>query len=81
MAIDPSNVSQELIQSIIETDKLRRRRARLHWDEILIALAIGLGLMAALDFHNMGPGVIAILLGATGIGNLAAYYLTRKMPA
>ncbi len=76
-----SNVSQELIQSIVEADELRRRHATLRWGAILIALAIGFGLMEALNLREVTPGMLAILLGATGIGNLAAYHLSRKMPA
>lgn len=76
-----SNVSQELIQSIVEADELRRRHATLRWGAILIALAVGFGLMEALNLRDITPGVLAILLGATGIGNLIAYHLSRKMPA
>ena len=75
-----SNVSQELIQSIVQADELRRRHATLRWGTILIAMAVGFGLMETLNLRDITPGVIAILLGATGIGNLAAYYLTRKLP-
>lgn len=76
-----SNVSQELIQSIVEADELRRRHATLRWGAILIALAFGFGLMEALNLRELTPGVFAILLGTTGIGNLVAYYLSRKIPA
>lgn len=76
-----SNISQELIQSIVEADELRRRNASLRWGVILIVLAIGFGLMEALNLRDITPGVLAILLGATGTGNLIAYHLSRKMPA
>ncbi len=76
-----SNVSQELIQSIVEADELRRRHASLRWGAILIALAIGFGLMETMGLRDITPGVLALLLGATGIGNLVAYFLSRKMPA
>jgi cellobiose-specific phosphotransferase system component IIC len=76
-----SNVSQELIQSIVEADELRRRHATLRWGAILIALSFGFGLMEAFGLRDVTPGVFAILLGATGVGNLVAYYLSRKMPA
>lgn len=76
-----SNVSQELIQSIVEADELRRRHASLRWGVILIILAIGFGLMEALNLRDITPGVLAILIGATGLGNLVAYHLSRKMPS
>jgi hypothetical protein len=75
-----SNVSQELIQSIVEADEMRRRHATLRWGAIFIALACGFGLMEAFGWRDFTPGVLAILLGATGIGNLVAYHLSRKMP-
>jgi len=75
-----SNVSQELIQSIVEADELRRRHATLRWGAIFIALACGFGLMEAFDLRDFTPGVLAILLGATGVGNLVAYHLSRKLP-
>ena len=75
-----SNVSQELIQSIVEADELRRRQSTLRWGAILLALGVGFGLMEAFGWRDVTPGVFAVLLGATGIGNLIAYYLSRKMP-
>lgn len=76
-----SNVSQELIQSIVEADELRRRHSTLRWGAILIVIAIGFGIMEALGLREITPGVFAILLGATGIGNLIAFTLSRKFPA
>ena len=75
-----SNVSQVLIQSIVEADELRRRHATLRWGVTLIALAIGFGLIEALGLREITAGVLAILLGTTGIGNLVAYHLSRKLP-
>ena len=69
-----------MIQSIVEADELRRRHATLRWGTILIALAIGFGLMEALGLRDLTPGVFAILLAATGIGNIVAYHLSRKQP-
>ena len=76
-----SNVSQELIQSIVEADELRRRHSTLRWGAILIVLAIGFGLLEAFGLRDVTPGVFAILLGATGIGNLVAFALSRKFPS
>lgn len=75
-----SNVSQELVQSIVEAEELRRRHSTLRWGAILIVLALGFGLMEALALRDVTPGVFAILLGATGIGNLVAFALSRKFP-
>lgn len=75
-----SNVSQELIQSIVEADELRRRHSTLRWGAILLALSFGFGLMEAFGWDEVTPGVFAVLLGSTGVGNLVAYYLSRKLP-
>lgn len=75
-----SNVSQELIHSIVEADETRRRQSTLRWGAILLALAFGFGLMEVFGWRDVTPGVFAVLLGATGIGNLVAYFLSRKMP-
>jgi len=33
--------------------------------------------LEAFNWEEPSPAVFAVLLGATGIGNLAAYYLSR----
>ncbi|TAH39803.1 MAG: hypothetical protein EYC71_14665 [Gammaproteobacteria bacterium] len=75
-----SNVSQELISSIIKADETRRRHATLRWGAILIILAIAFAVMEAFNWRHLTPGVVALLLGATGAGNLVAYTLSRKLP-
>ncbi|TWI05993.1 hypothetical protein IP90_00255 [Luteimonas cucumeris] len=72
-----SNGSQELVRSILEGEESRRRHGSLRWGVVLVALAIGFALIEAFGWDDMTPGVFAILLGATGLGNLA-YYLTAR---
>lgn len=74
-----SNVSQELIRSIVEGDELRRRHASLRWGIVLVALALGLGLIEMFGWRDATPGVFALLIGVTGIGNLAYYAIARKL--
>lgn len=74
-----SNVSQELVRSIIEGDELRRRHASLRWGIVLVALAIALAVVEVMDWREVTPGVVALLLGATGLGNLAYYAIARKL--
>lgn len=74
-----SNVSQELIRSIIEGDETRRRHASLRWGIIFMTLAIGFIVIEAAGWKEVTPGVIAVLLGAIGLGNLAYYAMTRKL--
>ena len=73
-----SNGSEEMLRTIVEGEELRRRQSSLRWGVILVALAIGFGLLEAFDWKDPSPGLFAILLAATGLGNLAAYYLARK---
>ncbi len=73
-----SNGSEEMLRTIIEGEETRRRQGALRWGVILVALAVGFGLLEAFDWQDPSPGLFAILLAATGLGNLAAYYLARR---
>jgi putative exporter of polyketide antibiotics len=74
-----SRGSEELVRSLLEGEATRRRLASLHWGSVLIALAVGFGLVEMLGADRVTPGVIALLLGATGVGNLAFYVLERRL--
>ena len=74
-----SRGSEELVRSLLDGEATRRRLASLHWGCALLALAMGFGLVELLDVDRITPGVIALLLGATGLGNLAYYILERKL--
>jgi hypothetical protein len=73
-----SNVSEALVRSMIEGDAERARTASLRWGIVMTALAVGFGLVEAGGWDDMTPGVVGILLGATGLGNLAYYALVRR---
>jgi hypothetical protein len=73
-----SNGSQDLVRSMLEGEELRRRHGSLRWGVTLVALAIGFALVDVAGWQEITPGVIAILLGATGLGNLAYYAIARK---
>lgn len=74
-----TNVSQELVRSIIEGEEVRRRHASLRWGIVLLALATGFVAIAGFGWDEVTPGVIAVLLGTTGLGNLAYYVISRKL--
>lgn len=74
-----ANVSQDLVRSIIEGDETRRRHASLRWGIVLVALAIAFVIIEFAGWKDVTPGVIAVLLGATGVGNLAYYAMGRKL--
>jgi len=73
-----SNGSEDMLRTLIEGEEIRRRQASLRWGVILVALALGFGLLEGFDWKEPSPALFAILLGATGLGNLAAYYLGRR---
>lgn len=71
--------SEELVRSLLEGEATRRRLASLHWGSVLVALAVGFGLVEWMGGERVTPGVIAVLLGATGLGNLAFFLLERRL--
>ena len=73
-----STGSEDMLRTLIDGEETRRRQASLRWGVIFVALAVGFGLLEAFDWQEPSPGLFAILLGATGLGNLAAYYLARR---
>lgn len=74
-----SNGSQDLVRSMLEGDEIRRRHALLRWGITLVALAVAFGWIQAAGWSEITPGVIALLVGATGLGNLACYVVSRKL--
>lgn len=72
-----ASASQDLIRSMLEGDELQRRHAALRWGVVLLALAIGFAVIEMKGWTDLTPGIFAILLGATGIGNLAYYAIAR----
>lgn len=74
-----SNGSPELVQNIMRSDETHRRLSSLRWGITLVALAIGFGIVEAAGWREVTPGVIAVLVGAVGLGNLASYAAARKL--
>ncbi|MEO8010477.1 MAG: DUF6249 domain-containing protein [Dokdonella sp.] len=74
-----ANVSQDLVRSILDGEENRRRHASLRWGIVLFALAVGFVIIELSGWSDLNPAVIAVLLGATGLGNLAYYAISRKL--
>jgi hypothetical protein len=74
-----SNGSEDLIRSMVQAEALQRRHASLRWGILLLAVAVGFALIEAFGWTEITPGVVAVLLGVTGLGNLAAYAASRKL--
>ena len=76
-----SNGSQELLRSVLEGEEVRRRHGSLRWGVVLVALGIGFTAISAQGLDHITPATLAILLIATGLGNLAYFLLARKLAA
>ena len=74
-----SNGDPSLVRSILEGDETARRLASLRWGITLVALALGFGIVDLRGWQEITPGVIAVLVGALGLGNLAFFAVSRKL--
>ena len=74
-----SNGSPELVANILKGDETNRRLSSLRWGITLVALALGFGIVEAAGWREITPGVIAVLVGAVGIGNLGSFAASRKL--
>jgi len=72
------NGSEELVRAMIAAEADRSRTGSLRWGIVMVALALGFGLVEAGGWQELTPGVVAVLLGATGLGNLAFYLIARR---
>ena len=74
-----SNGSPELVTHILQGDEANRRLSSLRWGITLVMLAIGFAIVEAAGWTDVTPGVIAVLVGAVGLGNLASFAASRKL--
>jgi len=74
-----SNGSPELVRNILQGDETNRRLSSLRWGITMVALAIAFGIVEGAGWTEITPGVIAVLVGAMGLGNLGFYALSRKL--
>ena len=72
-----SNTSQELLRDVLASDLRARRLAPLRWGLVLVGLAMALAVIDAAGWQEPTPAVFAILLGATGLANLAAFAVAQ----
>jgi len=72
------NVSEELVRSMVAADEAQRRQSSLRWGVVLLCVGAGFAVLESVNWQEAGPGVVAVLLAATGLGNLVSYFLTRS---
>lgn len=71
--------SAELVNSVLRDEELRRRHSSLRWGIVLLSVALGFGLIQWFGWQEVTPGLIAVLAGATGLGNLVFFAVSRKL--
>ena len=75
-----ANGSDELIRSLVQNEEQQRRHASVRWGVVLVSLAVGFALIDYFGWNDITPGAIAVLLGATGVGNLVSFFVSRNLP-
>jgi hypothetical protein len=70
----PEHVSAQL-----QAEEQRRNQSSLRWGIVLVALALGFGIIQWAGWTELNAGMIAVLAGVTGLGNLAFYAIARRL--
>jgi len=71
--------SEELVNSILRDEEQRRRHSSLRWGIVLVSVGVGFGLIQLFGWHDVTPGMVAVLAAATGLGNLAFFAIARRL--
>lgn len=71
--------SAELVNSVLRDEELRRRHSSLRWGIVLLSVALGFGLIQWFGWQDVTPGLVAVLAGATGLGNLVFFAISRRL--
>lgn len=71
--------SEELVASILRDEEQRRRHSSLRWGIVLMSVALGFGLIQWFGWQEVTAGMVAVLAGATGLGNLAFFAIARRL--
>ena len=71
--------SVEVVNSLLRDDQLRRGHSSLRWGIVLLTVALGFGLIEWFGWREITPGLIAVLAGATGLGNLVFFAISRRI--
>ena len=74
-----SNPHEGLVEAILKGEERRRRQSALRWGIVLVFVAAGFGIVETMGWTRPSAGVIAVLLGTTGLGNIVSYLVCRKV--
>lgn len=70
--------SKELVDAVVQGDSHRDQMTALRWGILTLMEAIGFGVIQAMGWTEINPGVVAMLLGAFGLGSLLFFMLARR---
>ena len=73
-----AGLTGDLQKEWIANELEQRRQSSLRWGTVLLSLAIGFAIIAIGGWENVTAATVAVLVAATGIGNLAYFALTRQ---
>ncbi|MBX9401574.1 hypothetical protein K4L06_09640 [Lysobacter sp. BMK333-48F3] len=71
--------ADELLRSMARDEDQRRRHGALRWGIVLVLLAAAFGIIEGAGWREVTPGMVAVLLAACGLGNLAYYFISRRL--
>lgn len=70
--------STELVESVLKAETHRYQMSALRWGVLALMEAIAFGIIQALGWTTINPGVVAVLLGAFGLGSILSFVLGRR---
>jgi len=70
--------STELVESVLHAETHRYQMSALRWGVLALMEAIAFGVIQALGWTTVNPGVVAVLLGAFGLGSILSFVLGRR---
>jgi hypothetical protein len=70
--------SKELVEAVVQSDSHRDQMTALRWGILTVTEAIAFGIIQAMGWTDINPGVVAMLLGAFGLGSLLFFVLARR---
>lgn len=71
--------STQLVDSLLRDESQRQRHSSLRWGIVLLSVAFGFGLVQWFGWKEVTPGLVAVLAGATGLGNLVFFAISRRL--
>ena len=69
----------ETVEALYQGEERVRRQGSLRWGLVLCSLAAGLAVASVAGWPPLALPSIAVLLGALGVGNLAAFFAARML--